>query len=231
MIPYEIVCRVMSNVCSALSAAHNATEEGTFEPQPIIHRDVSPHNILISTDGIAKLADFGIAKSSDSVDLTDTGEVHGKLAYMAPERLDSGTHAPDHRIDIFSTGVALFESLTLRRLFRRADRSLTIRAIKQLDVPRLDSLRPDAPPQIAQIISKALARNPNDRYETAEEMQLDLEEAITRCGHAVTSSHVAAWFKAVVAKGIEQDLARDLSIDSSTYLTEAVRARSNSTKR
>src|SRR6185369_9184470 len=116
-------------------------------PAPILHSDVSPHNILISRDGTVKLTDFGIAKALDNGRLTPTTTLKGKLAYMAPEVV-LGLTAVDTRADIFSLGIVFYELITLEKLFRRASDYATIYALLHDRIPSLSELRRDVPPEL-----------------------------------------------------------------------------------
>jgi hypothetical protein len=177
--PLPLVARICAQVAAALDAAHGAFDH-RGDPAPIIHRDVSPHNILISRDGAVKLTDFGIAKALDNGRLTPTTTLKGKLAYMAPEVV-LGT-AVDTRADLFSLGVVLYELITLEKLFRRASDYATIHALLHDRIPSLSELRTDVPPELDRIGLRALARDPEARYPTARALCDDLHAFAAAAG-------------------------------------------------
>ncbi len=189
-----IAIRIAVDVAKALHYAHIANDEHG-EPFNIIHRDVSPHNIMIGYNGMAKLLDFGIAKADHRAHKTQAGVVKGKFAYMAPEQC---TAAPsDHRLDIFALGVCVFESLTGRSLYRRKTEAATMRAVIMDPVPSLKERLPDAPDELEQILQKALAKDANDRFATAEEFAGELEAFGKSTNQLATQREVADFIKKV----------------------------------
>ena len=167
-----VAIRIGVDVARALHYAHIANDEHG-EPFNIIHRDVSPHNIMIGYTGAVKLLDFGIAKADHRAHKTQAGVVKGKFAYMAPEQCTAGQ--ADHRLDIFALGVCLFEALTGRSLYRRQTEAATMRAVIMDPVPSLKERMPDVPDELDQILQKALAKEAGDRFATAEEFANELE--------------------------------------------------------
>jgi serine/threonine protein kinase len=173
----EMVAYIGREICRALSYAHGLTDE-RGEPLGMIHRDVSPSNVMLSYEGAVKLLDFGIAKAlGDGPDeVTKSGTLKGKYAYMAPEQTDGDD--VDHRIDIFAAGIVLYEVLTGRRLFKGANDVQTIERVRRCEV-RPPSLINDAcPPELDAILLKALARDRDDRYQDASEMADELDEIV-----------------------------------------------------
>ena len=167
-----VAIRIGVDVARALHYAHIANDEHG-EPFNIIHRDVSPHNVMIAYTGAVKLLDFGIAKADHRAHKTQAGVVKGKFAYMAPEQCTAGQ--ADHRLDIFALGVCLFEALTGRSLYRRQTEAATMRAVIMDPVPSLKERMPDVPDELDQILQKALAKEAGDRFATAEEFANELE--------------------------------------------------------
>ena len=167
-----VAIRIGVDVARALHYAHIANDEHG-EPFNIIHRDVSPHNIMIGYTGAVKLLDFGIAKADHRAHKTQAGVVKGKFAYMAPEQCTAGQ--ADHRLDIFALGVCVFEALTGRSLYRRQTEAATMRAVIMDPVPSLKERMPDVPDELDQILQKALAKEAGDRFATAEEFANELE--------------------------------------------------------
>ncbi|MFB1483502.1 serine/threonine-protein kinase [Corallococcus sp. RDP092CA] len=156
----------------ALTYAHAKTlSDGT--PLKLVHRDITPGNVLVSRDGIVKLADFGIVKSSVNLERTVAGVVKGKYAYMSPEQITN--RELDHRSDLYSLGIVLYEASTGRRLFKRDTMEATILAASQGDVPPPSQVAPGFPPELERILLKCLAKEPAQRYQTARELHDDLE--------------------------------------------------------
>jgi serine/threonine protein kinase len=174
-VPVEIALRVLVYVCDGLDYVHEFAEGET--PRHLIHRDVSPTNIVVTYQGGVKLLDFGIARAVDRKNLTAPGLVKGKLAYCSPEQLAGADM--DRRSDIFSFGAVMFEVLTGKQLFGRATQMASYRALAAGEVPPPSSLRPEVPAEVDRIVGKALQVSPDDRYQTAREMRRDLERLMT----------------------------------------------------
>jgi serine/threonine protein kinase len=171
-----LVSFVGREVCRALGYAHSLTDE-QGRPLGMIHRDVSPSNVMLSYDGAVKLLDFGIAKAlGDAPEITRNGTMKGKYAYMAPEQTER--EEVDHRIDIFAAGIILYESLTGRRLFKGATDIQTIERVRRCDVKPPSFLNPACPPELDDILLKALARDPARRFQTAVEMAEALDDLV-----------------------------------------------------
>jgi serine/threonine-protein kinase len=169
-----VALRIALDALAGLQAAHELCDE-TGRPLGIIHRDVSPHNVLVGSDGIARLTDFGIAKAEDRVQVTRTHEVKGKLAYMAPERVDS-RRICTVQSDVFSMGVVLWESLAGRRLFRGDEPVHVLEAVLHASIPRLRSVGAvHVPEALDEVIARALSRDLSVRYATAAEFAVALQ--------------------------------------------------------
>jgi eukaryotic-like serine/threonine-protein kinase len=187
--PWALVSAIAIEVLRALSASHmRKNEAGT--PMPVIHRDVTPANIMIGFNGCVKLTDFGLSHALNRPRTTDPGIVKGKIAYMAPELFDQ--KKPDPRCDIFSVGVTLWEALTAQRLFggEGTDVDIAMRLLA-CKVPPLRELRPSIPPTLEAIVNKALARKPEDRYQRAKDM-IDALAALLRTHDAPTDAPALA---------------------------------------
>ncbi len=170
-----IVSSVMSGALYGLHAAHIATDErGTS--LNIVHRDFSPQNILIGTDGVPRVLDFGVAKAARRIAQTEAGRTKGKFSYMAPEQVRMGEL--DHRADIFSAGICTWEALTGRVLFGTEDPGRTIAKVIECEVPAPSTLAPGIDPSVDAIVLRALAKNPDQRFQTAREMAIALEDAL-----------------------------------------------------
>ena len=160
------VAGVLQQVTDGMNYAHDLKDR-QGEVLGIIHRDVTPSNIFLTDTGVAKVLDFGIAKARGASTQTQEGTVKGKYAYMAPEQLRGGNI--DRRVDIFALGVVLYEMLALRRLFQRKTDYLTFRAVMEQPIPDIRRYRPDIPDRVADALSRALDRDPGNRFETARQ--------------------------------------------------------------
>ncbi len=180
-IPTAISLRIALDMLAGLHAAHELTGDDDA-PLRIVHRDVSPHNVLVGADGITRITDFGIAKAEERISTTRDGIVKGKLSYMAPEQPDD---APvDRRADLFSAATVLWECLTSRRLFPgKSDREV-LDALLNKPIPSARELVPDLPEVLDEALMKGLARNPDERYATAAEFAEALEGAAVAVGIA-----------------------------------------------
>ena len=165
--PWPLVAAIGIEVLRGLSAAHDRTTD-TGEPAPIIHRDVSPSNILLGTNGTAKLTDFGLARAMDRASMTRPNVIKGKLAYCAPE-LITGAKA-NARTDIFGLGVVIWEALAQKRLFTGKNDLEVLLAVRKGAIPSLTAEREDIPAALDTVIQQSLAANPEERYQTAKEM-------------------------------------------------------------
>jgi serine/threonine-protein kinase len=173
-LPAPVALRVMLDTLAGLHAAHELTsDDGT--PLRIVHRDVSPHNILVGADGITRIVDFGIAKAEERISSTRDGIVKGKLSYMAPEQPDD--LPVDRRADIFSAATVLWECLTGQRLFPgRTDREV-LQALLHKPIPHVRDVAPSLPASLDEVLARGLARNPDERYTLASEFAQALESA------------------------------------------------------
>jgi serine/threonine-protein kinase len=165
--PWPIVSAIAIEVLRALSAAHSRTDV-SGRPVPIIHRDVTPANIMVGFNGYVKLTDFGLSRALDRPRTTDPGIVKGKVSYLAPELFEH--HRPNVRCDIFSVGVTVWEALSGRRLFDGATDVEAAMRVIACEVPDLREIRPEIPAELSAIVHRSLAKDPNERFQTAREM-------------------------------------------------------------
>jgi hypothetical protein len=176
-LPLSIAVNLVAQACRGLHAAHELTNDLGVH-LGVVHRDVSPHNILVTHGGVAKLVDFGIAKAmNQDSSFTENGEIKGKYAYMAPEQILGGD--VDRRADIFSLGITLYLATTGKHPFKVGDKANVIRAITN-DTPAESPAAhvPGYPEELAQVLLKALAKEPEDRFATTEAMRVALEGAV-----------------------------------------------------
>jgi len=211
--PLRIVLAIMSCVLHGLHAAHEATTE-TGEPLNIVHRDVSPQNVLCGVDGVPRVLDFGIARATVRLENTREGIVKGKLAYMAPEQL--GGAPVDRRADIFSASVLLWEMLAGRRLFVRDDgASVLVEKLLRGPIEPPSAHAPGLPKLLDAITLHGLARNPEQRFATAREMALALE----KLGDLARPSQIGEWVEGLAAESLAERKGRlkELETKSSIY--------------
>jgi serine/threonine-protein kinase len=160
---------MIMEVCKGLAYAHDLVSPETGRPLGIVHRDISPANVLISRNGEIKLADFGLAKAASQVEATDPGVVKGKMSYLSPEAA-RGENV-DQRADIFSVGILLYEALTSKRLFYGESDYQTVEMVRNAKIPPISQQNPEVEPEFEEIVRKALARRVEDRFQSATDLQ------------------------------------------------------------
>jgi len=194
-VPLDMTLRIVADACAGLHHAHELCDE-KGKRLGVVHRDVSPQNIMVSRTGVAKLLDFGVAHASTQVHHTAVGQLKGKLAYMSPEQFRGD--AVDRRADVFAAGVVLFEMLTGTPLFRRENEAATMHALIYEDPPSLVPF--GAPPQLDSIVQRACRKDVGERYQTMEELQEDIETLAVTSGRVVTSKMLGRF----VEEGMER---------------------------
>jgi serine/threonine protein kinase len=207
-IPIDITAFVGREVCNALAYAHALSNaEGT--PLNLIHRDISPQNVLIAFDGGVKIIDFGIAKVSTAMQQTQVGVIKGKFYYMSPEQ--AGAHDVDQRSDLFSLGICLWETLCGKSLFRReggpTNPLAILHEIRSLPIPRVRDIRPDCPPELDNIVARALSRDLAERWQSATQMST----AMTRFMKNYAPSFSAGQIEGYMERAYEK---REITKDS-----------------
>ncbi|MBN2497040.1 MAG: protein kinase [Deltaproteobacteria bacterium] len=196
IMPVPIACKIVIEVCKALGYAH-AFHDVDGKPLHIVHRDVSPHNIIVLFSGRVKLVDFGIAKAESQMHHTQTGTLKGKLSYMSPEQARSTE--VDARSDIFAAGIVLWELLCRRRLFKRDTAMAVISTIVNDPVPPVREIRPELSEELDAIVMRALAKDPDERYQSADELARALGDEIRKFAELPSEEDVAAFVGEVLA--------------------------------
>jgi serine/threonine-protein kinase len=186
----ELAARLIADAAEGLHAAHELRGKNG-EPLNLVHRDVTPHNLFLTYEGMVKVVDFGIAKVSGRLSSTRAGTLKGKLAYMSPEQVRGA--AIDRRTDIFALGVVLWELTTGHRLFRMESDLDTLEKVQSCIVPPPSSLRPDYPAELESIVMHALQKRPESRYQTARELSRALQRYLMSCGSFIGPEEVSAY--------------------------------------
>ncbi len=166
--PVEISTYIISQACQGLYYAHTFRDKLTGQEANIIHRDISPHNIMLTYDGAVKIIDFGIAKSQTNSESTQAGTIKGKLSYLAPEYLEGLELDP--RYDQFALGITLWEMLCSRKLFKENNDLAVLKKIQECKIPVPSSINPNVPKELDEIVLKALSKNRSKRYENLDQM-------------------------------------------------------------
>lgn len=191
-VPFEHCCQLAIGACEGLDYAHSAKDHAG-EPLNLVHRDISPQNIMVSYDGNVKVVDFGIAKAATQLHHTRAGVLKGKYSYMSPEQATG--EALDRRSDVFAMGIVMWELTTGNRLFRADNEIATLHKIIGGDYEPPSAYRDGYPPELELIIMKALAMDPNDRFQNCGEMQLAIEDFLLRHGMAAGSKRLAYYVR------------------------------------
>jgi len=209
-VPFPMVAFIGREACAALSYAHNKRDRNSIAFN-LIHRDMSPQNLMLSFEGECKLIDFGIAKVATRMQQTHAGVIKGKFYYMSPEQ--AGADKVDQRSDLFSLGICLWETLAGRSLFRRdggpANPLAILHEIRTMKIPQLPNIRKDCPVQLNDVIQCALNRELSDRFQSATEMQAALNQVLLELAADFTPKDVSkfmvqAYGKVEASKEVEQ---------------------------
>jgi serine/threonine-protein kinase len=201
-VPLPILTSIVAGMLHGLHAAHEAKDEHG-RPLAVVHRDVSPQNVLVGIDGVPRVLDFGVAKAAARVQVTRDGQMKGKLAYMAPEQLQS--RPVDRRTDVFAAGIVLWEALTGRRLFDAEEATEVLRMIVSEDIPPPSAVIPSIPRNLDDVVMKALARDPDERYQTARQFAIALEDVV----HLASPREIGEWVEKVAGDTLQH---RELAV-------------------
>jgi len=206
-VPLPVAIAVIAGALHGLHAAHEASDE-SGSALHIVHRDVSPQNIMVGVDGVPRVLDFGVAKAVGRLQQTDAGQLKGKLAYMAPEQFRS--QPVDRRTDVFAASAVLWELLAGKRLFAAENEGATLENLlfRRIDPPSAHA--PDIPPKLDNVVLRGLSRNPAGRYLTAHDMAIALEELV----HPATASQIAEWVQSLAEEALADRARRVREIES-----------------
>ena len=208
-VPAAISASIMSGALHGLHGAHEAMDE-LGSPLNIVHRDVSPHNIMVGVDGVPRVLDFGVAKAVSRSQSTRQGQLKGKVSYMAPEQMGAGPI--DRRADIFAAGIVFWEALTLRRLFEADDPTGAIAKVLMAPIEPPSAINPSISPAMDRVALKALQRDVNLRFQTARDFAEAIEEAIA----VSTPRKVGEWVVYLGGEGLVKASERLSAIESSS---------------
>jgi serine/threonine-protein kinase len=208
--PPQIAASVVAGALHGLHAAHEAKDEHGA-PLGLVHRDVSPQNVIVGVDGVARVLDFGVAKAAVRLQTTRAGQLKGKLAYMSPEQLRSGV--VNRLSDVYAAGVLLWESLTTQRLFEADSEGELMNKVLAGKVSPPSSLVPGVPSALDAIVLRAIDQEPAHRFQNAREMALALE----RAGSIAMPSEVGEWVASAAKDGLAYRAQRIAEVESGTH--------------
>ncbi len=223
-IPFPMIyaLKIGSNCCEGMYYAHTKTD-AYGNPLNIVHRDLTPENVLVGFNGTVKIVDFGIAKASTQLGQTRAGEIKGKLSYMSPEQAMG--HQLDHRSDIFSLGAVMYEWITGYRLFTGENEMAILKSIIDGKIYPPSYFKEDVPEQVERILMKALSKDREERYQSAWELQFDIDTFVASNDFTPSNIHLANFLKQIFSDEIEQEkdlLVRSVEVEVSGKQTASV---------
>jgi serine/threonine protein kinase len=214
-LPRKLAVEIIAGAAEGLHYAHDL-KDATGRPLNVVHRDVSPQNILVTYDGRVKIVDFGIAKAADQANRTQAGVLKGKYAYMSPEQVLGGEI--DRRADVFALGVLLYELTTGKRLFKAATELETMRRITKGDITPPTVASPGYPAKLEAIVLEALASDKGERYESADALQRELRRFLAEHNSSVSPEDVSAFMKDLFSDRLEAERAAHAQGDRAAFL-------------
>lgn len=219
--PVEISVYIISQVCQGLHYSHTFTDKLTGKQANIIHRDISPHNIMLTYDGAVKIIDFGIAKANTNSEATQAGTIKGKLSYLAPEYLEG--HQLDARYDMFAVGITLWEMLCSRKLFKAANDLAVLKKIQECKIPPPSKINPNVPKELDDIVLQALRKDRNKRFENMDQFNRALIKFLYANYPDFNSSDLSYFAKELFKEEIKKDREKLFEfgkIDIKSYLSD-----------
>ena len=195
-IPIPIALRIALDMLSGLHAAHELRDD-TGDAVHLVHRDVSPQNVLVGVDGIARITDFGVARAASRLTATRVGQLKGKIAYMAPEQA-AGEESLDRRADVFAAGIVVWEEIAAKRLFKAENEAATLSRVMSEPVPPLTEIVPGLSQELSKVVMRALERSPDKRFGTCAQFADALEAAATGRDRIATPRELAAYVTEVL---------------------------------
>lgn len=201
-LPVPVALRIAVDVLAGLHAAHELRDDQN-EPLNLVHRDVSPQNVLVGQDGIARITDFGVARAAGSRGEAGVGQLKGKIAYMAPEQA-TGAESLDRRADVFSAGVVIWEALAQKRLFKAENEAATLSRVITEPVPLLSQVAPQVGQAVSGVVMRALERDPARRFPSCAEFADALEAAAALSDKVATPRELAGYVQEVMGSEIAQ---------------------------
>jgi eukaryotic-like serine/threonine-protein kinase len=200
-LPTGIALRIVLDMLFGLHGAHELRDD-QGRSLDLVHRDVSPQNVLVGIDGVARITDFGVARATSRLTSTRVGQLKGKLAYMAPEQAQGD--ALDRRADVFSAGILIWETLAAKRLFKAENEAATLSRVMNEPIPDLTRVAPHLSKELAQVVKRGLDRDREKRFSTTQQFAEALEAAATGRDGIATAREVATFVKEMIGQEIEQ---------------------------
>ena len=219
--PVEISIYIITQVCQALHYAHTLTDKLTGKKANIIHRDISPHNIMLTFDGAVKVIDFGIAKAETNSESTQAGTIKGKISYLAPEYLEGFDLDP--RYDEFAVGITLWEMLCNRKLFKAKNELAILKKIQECNIPKPSSINPRVTKELDEIVLKCLSKDRNQRFENLDKLNRTLIKYLYSYFPDFNSSDLSYFSQELFKAEIKDDRSKMYefgSIDLRPYLDD-----------
>src|SRR6187402_477275 len=195
--PVEEACLICVRICEGLSYAHELTDNNG-ESLHIVHRDMSPPNVLITRFGEVKIVDFGLAKANSQLEKSEPGIIKGKFSYLSPEAAQG--KSVDQRTDIFAVGIILWELLAGRRLFLGETDLETVRQVQRAEVPPIRNFNAGVTPELERVVARGLAGDPTRRYQSAREFGRDLNQVLFNLSRPVSSFDIATLVEPIRAE-------------------------------